>query len=80
MLFSGSLRSNLDPSDHYTDQQIWKALECAHLKSFVENQDSGIFYECGEGGLNLRLVDLCIAYLLYQFKFYSASRSFWIIY
>nr|KAG5700435.1 hypothetical protein BaRGS_010348 [Batillaria attramentaria] len=35
VLFSGSLRMNLDPFDQYTDEQIWRALEHAHLKKFV---------------------------------------------
>lgn len=36
VLFSGSLRMNLDPFDKHSDEEIWKALEHAHLKSFVE--------------------------------------------
>ena len=32
VLFSGSLRMNLDPFEMYTDAQIWTALEHAHLK------------------------------------------------
>ena len=32
VLFSGSLRMNLDPFEMYSDDQIWMALEHAHLK------------------------------------------------
>ena len=27
MLFSGSLRYNLDPFDEYSDEEVWDALE-----------------------------------------------------
>jgi ABC-type multidrug transport system fused ATPase/permease subunit len=54
VLFSGSLRSNLDPFGRYNDESIWYALECAHLKSFVDGVEAGLDYECGEGGQNLR--------------------------
>lgn len=35
MLFSGTLRLNLDPFETYSDEEVWKAVELAHLKSFV---------------------------------------------
>ena len=54
MLFSGSLRMNLDPFDKYTDAQVWRALEHAHLKTFVSGLADGLQHECGEGGQNLR--------------------------
>ncbi|KAL3882085.1 hypothetical protein ACJMK2_028457, partial [Sinanodonta woodiana] len=53
VLFSGSLRMNLDPHDEHTDSTIWLALEQAHLKSFVESLPSKLDYECGEGGHTL---------------------------
>ncbi|EFN62768.1 Multidrug resistance-associated protein 1 [Camponotus floridanus] len=36
VLFSGTLRMNLDPFVCYSDDEIWTALEHAHLKSFVK--------------------------------------------
>ena len=54
MVFSGSLRRNLDPFSEHTDSEIWKALGLAHLKSFVKTLDEGLQYECGEGGEALR--------------------------
>ena len=45
---------NLDPFDEYSDLQIWDAIERAHLKSFVENLDGKLLFECSEGGENLR--------------------------
>lgn len=54
ILFSGSLRMNLDPFDKYSDEEIWKALELAHLKSFVDGLQLGLYHEVTEGGDNLR--------------------------
>ena len=54
VLFSGSLRSNLDPFKHYDDTAIWKALECAHLKTAIEELRSKLDSEVGEGGGNFR--------------------------
>jgi len=53
-LFSGSLRFNLDPSDQFTDDEVWEALTQAHLKNFVESLADKIDHECGEDGENLR--------------------------
>ncbi|XP_054162747.1 ATP-binding cassette sub-family C member 3-like [Oppia nitens] len=52
-LFTGTLRINLDPFNQYTDSQLWRAIESAHLKSFVESLDNGLNYQIAEGGENL---------------------------
>jgi len=54
VLFSGSLRMNLDPFDNYTDEEVWNSLELAHLKNFVSNLPDKLNHECSEGGENLR--------------------------
>jgi ATP-binding cassette, subfamily C (CFTR/MRP), member 1 len=36
VLFSGTLRMNLDPFEAYTDDELWRSLEHAHLKNFVK--------------------------------------------
>ncbi|CAG7833092.1 unnamed protein product [Allacma fusca] len=53
VLFSGTLRVNLDPFGRYSDQNIWQALELAHLKAFVKGLSAGLEYEISEGGDNL---------------------------
>ena len=54
VLFAGSLRMNLDPLDDHTDEELWRALEHAHLKKFIDTLPEKLKYECGEGGQNLR--------------------------
>ncbi|KAM8934198.1 multidrug resistance-associated protein 1-like [Pelodytes ibericus] len=53
VLFSGSLRMNLDPFDNYSDEDIWVALELSHLKGFVSGLPDGLDHICSEGGENL---------------------------
>ncbi|KAH9635556.1 hypothetical protein HF086_003170 [Spodoptera exigua] len=38
VLFSGTLRMNLDPFEAFSDEDIWRALEYAHLKPFVQGE------------------------------------------
>ena len=54
MIFSGSLRSNLDPLQRFTDRDLWTAIERAHMKDFVNSCVGNLSYECGEGGQNFR--------------------------
>ncbi|XP_073333856.1 multidrug resistance-associated protein 1-like [Pagrus major] len=64
VLFSGSLRMNLDPFDTCSDEDLWKALELAHLSSFVSALPQKLNHHCCEGGENLSLGQrqlLCLA-------------------
>ncbi|XP_063702153.1 multidrug resistance-associated protein 1 isoform X3 [Culicoides brevitarsis] len=53
VLFSGTLRMNLDPFEQSSDDDLWRALENAHLKSFVKGLAAGLNHEITEGGENL---------------------------
>ena len=55
IMFSGTIRYNLDPFDAFGDEDVWKALERAHLKETVKTTFGGLDYDVGEGGVNLRL-------------------------
>ena len=52
VLWSGTIRYNLDPMGVASDDQVWAALENSHLKSFVKEQEDGIDAEVTEGGEN----------------------------
>ena len=54
VLFSGTLRLNLDPFEEHTDGELWSALEHAHLKTYVTTLNEGLDHVCSEGGQNLR--------------------------
>ncbi|CAN7993271.1 unnamed protein product [Ixodes pacificus] len=53
ILFSGTLRTNLDPFGEKSDTELWSALELSHLKTFVSGLDKGLEYLVAEGGENL---------------------------
>lgn len=44
---------NLDPFSQYSDEEVWMALELAHLKGFVSALPDKLNHECAEGGENL---------------------------
>ncbi|PIC15233.1 hypothetical protein B9Z55_022287 [Caenorhabditis nigoni] len=53
VLFSGTLRMNLDPFEAFNDDRIWEALRNAHLESFVNSLQDGLSHKISEGGENL---------------------------
>jgi ATP-binding cassette, subfamily C (CFTR/MRP), member 1 len=53
VLFSGSIRSNMDPFDEYTDEQIMSALEKCGMKSTVLEMTDGLLAPVAEYGSNL---------------------------
>ncbi|KAK9889603.1 hypothetical protein WA026_006976 [Henosepilachna vigintioctopunctata] len=55
VLFTGSLRLNLDPYNKYNDKEIWQTLEHSHLKSFVQTFPDGLEHMVSEGGENFSL-------------------------
>ncbi|MCI4394913.1 hypothetical protein PGIGA_G00174300 [Pangasianodon gigas] len=64
VLFSGTLRMNLDPFEVFSDEEIWKVLELAHLKDHVVTLPARLQHEVAEGGENLSVGQrqlLCLA-------------------
>ncbi|RUS91376.1 hypothetical protein EGW08_000893 [Elysia chlorotica] len=53
VLFSGTIRFNLDPFDQHSDAAIWKALDHAHLGKFAKELPGQLEHVCEEGGQNL---------------------------
>ena len=58
VLFSGTLRFNLDPFNTKSDKEIYDALELAHLKSFVMTLPDLLEFDCAEGGSNMRYANV----------------------
>lgn len=54
VLFSGTLRLNLDPFEQYSEAELWRALELAHLKAHVQALPEGLAHPISEAGENLR--------------------------
>ncbi|XP_060240413.1 ATP-binding cassette sub-family C member 9 isoform X6 [Meriones unguiculatus] len=52
ILFSGSIRFNLDPECKCTDDRLWEALEIAQLKNMVKSLPGGLDAAVTEGGEN----------------------------
>eukprot|EP01113_Clastostelium_recurvatum_P045650 TRINITY_DN786_c0_g1_i1.p1 TRINITY_DN786_c0_g1~~TRINITY_DN786_c0_g1_i1.p1 ORF type:complete len:1526 (-),score=434.15 TRINITY_DN786_c0_g1_i1:5921-10498(-) len=52
-LFTGTIRSNLDPFGMYPDRQIWNALDSVYLKVAVERMEGGLDAAVSENGENL---------------------------
>ena len=73
VLFSGSVRMNLDPFEKHTDEEIWKALELSHLKSFLKGLPQGLQHSISEGGENLRFFNFFIRLLLIWMASHSWS-------
>ena len=59
MLFTSSLRFNLDPLNQCADSDIWLALEACQLKELVRKSKQGLHWHLEEGGINLRFDSAC---------------------
>ena len=52
VLFSGTMRYNLDPFDEYSDAELWGVLEQVQLKAAVQEIEGQLSGEVSEGGSN----------------------------
>ena len=55
VLFSGTLRFNLDPFGRYDDAEVWRALEYANLQEFAESHPQKLLHQITEGGDNISI-------------------------
>ncbi|EFN65909.1 Sodium leak channel non-selective protein [Camponotus floridanus] len=64
ILFSGTIRSNLDPFQRHTDYDIWNALEKTQMKARVSLMPKNLDASVGFGGNNLSVGErqlLCLS-------------------
>lgn len=64
LLFSWSLRKNIDLHGRYSDEQVWDALAAVDLASFARNLPEGLDTTLTDGGFNLSVGQrqlLCLA-------------------
>ena len=64
MLFSGSIRTNLDPFGAHSDAELWSVLEKSHMKAAVARLDAKLEAPVNEGGENFSQGErsqLCLA-------------------
>ncbi|XP_038877675.1 ABC transporter C family member 2-like isoform X3 [Benincasa hispida] len=55
ILFSGTVRFNLDPFNNHNDADLWEALERVHLKDFIRRNTFGLDAEVSESGENFSI-------------------------
>lgn len=54
VIFSGTIRDNLDPFSRHDSSELWSALQLTHLDDFVKSLPDKLEHVISEGGGNLR--------------------------
>ncbi|XP_034942129.1 ATP-binding cassette sub-family C member Sur-like [Chelonus insularis] len=52
IMFSGTIRENLDPLAEHTDDELWTALKLTQMKDVISSHPEGLDLEVREGGEN----------------------------
>jgi ABC-type multidrug transport system fused ATPase/permease subunit len=55
VLFGGTIRYNLDPFNHYSDTDVWRALEFVQLKDVIQRLPQQLSTVTAESGKDLSL-------------------------
>ena len=67
VVFSGTIRKNLDPLGEHSDADLWDVLEAAQLKPLVESLQGKLSYRLTNKGMNLSVGErqlICLARVL----------------
>ncbi len=55
VMFKGTIRSNLDPLNQHSDQEIWDALDKSFMRQSVKNMPLGLSQAVDQMGKNFSL-------------------------
>jgi len=64
VLFTGSVRFNLDPFDEHTDEEVWEVIKRSHLHDLITKLPQQLYTQVSEGGSDFSVGQrqlLCLA-------------------